>query len=85
MNETKELVVALQNLTMDNSNKILALNTAFISDDSDYLTDPNELNDNLNHDFDESNIDDSLENSDQGEIIFTNLKESIEQELNGQV
>ena len=79
--ETKELLVALQNLTMDNSNKILALNSVF-NNESTFL------DDNLENDFEEgteveteqdTSLDPDLNSS---EIMGTNLKELIEQEFN---
>lgn len=87
--ETKELVVALQNLTMDNSNKILAFNSIFNSDESEAFIDNDGLNDEFSEQliFDQSQsiVDDSIEEVDQNENdgrSFTNLKELIEQELN---
>jgi hypothetical protein len=83
--ETKELIVALQNLTMDNSNKILALNSVFTQDDGMFS------DNNLEHDFsnqdelvdDSDNLDLDLDLSSQ-EIVGTNLKELIEQEFNAE-
>lgn len=77
--ETKELVSALQNLTMDNSQKIMDLNALMGHTEDDE-------NDNLEHvveDIDE-NVDTNetteLENDDT-ELVGTDLKTLIEQEL----
>jgi hypothetical protein len=87
--ETKELVVALQNLTMDNSNKIIAFNSIFNSDASETFMDNSEVNDEFSEQlvFDQSQlvVDDSteeVEQTDNNGTSFTNLKELIEQELN---
>ena len=74
--ETKELVAALQNLTMDNSNKILALNSVFNADGNMFSED------GLEQDFSaEDTIVDDVELVSE-EIVGTNLKELIEQEFN---
>jgi hypothetical protein len=84
LNETKELLNALQNLTMDNSNKIMALNSVF-NNDSAFLDDA------LEQDFEISENETLLDNSlghslgpdlDNSEIMGSNLKELIEQEFN---
>jgi hypothetical protein len=75
LNETKELVTALQNLTMDNSNKILAMTGDFSGDDAMFLDNSN-LNSGLNLEVDENS------HFDNNEIVGTNLKELIEQEFN---
>lgn len=70
--ETKELVTALQNLTMDNSNKILAFTSIYgMENNADGLEDVLE-----EQELDISPADES------DEIIGTNLKELIEQEFN---
>jgi hypothetical protein len=78
--ETKELIVALQNLTMDNSNKILALNSVFTQDDNMFSQD------GLEQDFSaEDNLVEDLDPDSElvsEEIVGTNLKELIEQEFN---
>jgi len=81
LNETKELLAALQNLTMDNSTKILALNSVFNSDNNDMMFDQDQdLEQDLDQDL-EQDLDQSpdLETT---EIMGTNLKELIEQEFN---
>jgi hypothetical protein len=78
--ETKELLTALQNLTMDNSNKILAFSSIY------------GMNSNSEEMFLEDDADDAeeemLEESDfvaaSEEIVGTNLKELIEQEFNSE-
>lgn len=83
--ETKELIAALQNLTMDNNNKIIAFNSIFNSDGSESFIDNNGLNDQLVVDQSQLIVDDSIEEINQNEndgTSFTNLKELIEQELN---
>lgn len=76
LNETKELLVALQNLTMDNSNKILAFNS-----DNTFLDD--DLQQDFQQDFDTAENDISLDTDlNSTEIMGTNLKELIEQEFN---
>ena len=76
LTETKELLTALQNLTMDNSKKILDLS---IGSNVEY-EDTNDLND-----LNVTNLDE-LENSGfenlQDEIIGVDLKQMIESELN---
>lgn len=76
LTETKELLTALQNLTMDNSKKILDLS---IGSNVEY-EDTNDLND-----LNVTNLDE-LENSGfenlQDDIIGVDLKQMIESELN---
>jgi uncharacterized protein YoxC len=80
--ETKELITVLQNLTMDNSNKIVAMNSVFNADndnDNDaFLNESQEYdaNDLLGHNQNLSN--------DGNEMIGTNLKELIESEFNSE-
>jgi hypothetical protein len=76
LSETKELIAALQNLTMDNSTKILAFNSVFNSDGQNFL-DQDLLGQNLEEDLEED-----LEPNTTTEIMGTNLKELIEQEFN---
>jgi hypothetical protein len=87
--ETKELIFALQNLTMDNNNKIIAFNSIFNPDASEEFIDNTGLNDEFSDqnvlDQSQSVVDDSVEEndlSDNNGTSFTNLKELIEQELN---
>lgn len=84
LNETKELLTALQNLTMDNSNKILAFNSVF-NNDSTFLDDnlENEVEQDFQQDFDTVENDTSLDTElNSTEIMGTNLKDLIEQEFN---
>jgi hypothetical protein len=86
LTETKELVTALQNLTMDNSQKILDLT---MGDTGDYAGDYNETDmvafTNLQDGTEVGNFTDLQElqdDSEQNEIIGTDLKQLIESELN---
>ena len=84
LNETKELLTALQNLTMDNSNKILAFNSVF-NNDSTFLDDnlENDVEQEFQQDFDTVENDTPLDTDlNSTEIMGTNLKELIEQEFN---
>lgn len=78
--ETKELIAALQNLTMDNSNKILALNSVFTQDGNMFSED------GQGQEFSaEDELVDDLDAEAEllsEEIVGTNLKELIEQEFN---
>jgi hypothetical protein len=88
--ETKELVTTLQNLTMDNSTKILAFNSIFNSEGIDNTG--MFYGQGLEQDLDETADQDLEEELDHGsefdtalgssEIMGTNLKELIENELN---
>jgi hypothetical protein len=71
--ETKELLVALQNLTMDNSNRIMALNSIYGVEDENLIEE-----DLLCEEF----VEDVESYEKNGEIVGTNLKEMIEQEFN---
>lgn len=86
LSETKELVAALQNLTMDNNTKILAFNSVFNTDLNQEL-DPNFVDQEFDQDFDQGldpNFDQDLDlNSDQ-DLVGPNLKELIEQEFNAE-
>jgi hypothetical protein len=77
LSETKELIAALQNLTMDNSTKILAFNSVFNSDSQDLLD--QDLEEDLDQDLEQD-----LEPDTTTEIMGTNLKELIEQEFNSE-
>jgi hypothetical protein len=84
LNETKELLAALQNLTMDNSNKILAFNSVF-NNDSTFLDDnlENDVEQDFQQDFDTAENDTPLDTDlNSSEIMGTNLKDLIEQEFN---
>ena len=82
--ETKELVIVLQNLTMDNSNKILAFNSIYGMNDSSEqeqeLLEEELLEEELEEDLEEDF--EAFEASE--EIVGTNLKELIEQEFNSE-
>jgi len=86
LNETKELFTALQNLTMDNSNKIMAFNSIFTANGDETFIDNTGLEDGM--DFEnqqmEPDLASSLEDLDQGSFVGTNLKELIEQEFNAE-
>lgn len=86
LNETKELVVALQNLTMDNSNKIMAFNSIFSANGDDSFIDNTGLDENMNFEDPQLEPDSvsTLEDLDQGSFVGTNLKELIEQEFNAE-
>ena len=73
LSETKELIAALQNLTMDNSTKILAFNSVFNTDGLDQ-----DFNQELDPDLDDQEL---VQDLDQ-ELVGPNLKELIEQEFN---
>lgn len=80
--ETKELITALQNLTMDNSNKILAFSSIYNPDgsaDDMFLEADQEEGDQDFSDDADLNVEEASE-----EIVGTNLKELIEQEFNSE-
>ena len=84
MNETKDLLAALQTLSMDNSQKIFTMMSGGedINDNDDY-----NINDNINDgsiitDIDNNLNDDTDANIVDNEVIGTDLKGLIEQELN---
>lgn len=80
LSETKELIAALQNLTMDNSTKILAFNSVFNADGLDQDQDFNqELDPDLDDDLDQELVQDL-----DPELVGPNLKELIEQEFNAE-
>jgi hypothetical protein len=86
VNETKELLTALQNLTMDNSTKIMAFNSIFSTNGDEAFIDNNELEEGMsfeNQQLEPESVS-SLEDLDQGSFIGTNLKELIEQEFNAE-
>ena len=77
LSETKELLTALQNLTMDNSQKIMDLSVSM----------PDGFAFDSNQDFDETmtesvDVTDLNDDNEQNEIVGTNLKEMIESEIN---
>jgi hypothetical protein len=74
LTETKELLQALQTLTMDNSQKLMNMSFNLPEDFSD------EIYNQSTNDYDNEN-EVICDNSD-GEIIGTNLKELIEKEVN---
>jgi hypothetical protein len=79
--ETKELLTALQNLTMDNSNKIMAFSSIYNPEEM-FLEDGQEGQELLEEeqDFSEDLNEDIVSN----EIVGTNLKELIELEFNSE-
>ena len=80
--ETKELITALQNLTMDNSNKILAFSSIYNQDgntDDMFLEDGQEEGEQDFSGDSDLNVEEVSE-----EIVGTNLKELIEQEFNAE-
>ena len=81
LDETKELVITLQNITMDNSQKILTF--AFTNDDQLFSTEVED--DDVEEPVVESAISDSVSESESGvdsEVAELGLKELVEQELN---
>jgi hypothetical protein len=83
LSETKELVGALQNLTMDNSQKILDLSmgtTMEYADESDMIPFTS-LQDGIES-VNFTDLQDLHDDSEQNEIIGTDLKQLIESELN---
>jgi len=86
LTEKKELLTALQNLTMDNSQKILDLSLGNI----DYNGEYDESNTNLQEEINGldssqfSNLNDIhvIDDNDSNEIVGTDLKQLIESELN---
>ena len=81
--ETKELVAALQNLTMDNSQKILDLSMGATMEYTDEagMIPFSSLQDGLT-DGNFTNLQDLQDDSEQNEIVGTDLKQLIESELN---
>jgi hypothetical protein len=86
LNETKELVMALQNLTMDNSNKIMAFNSIFSANGDESFIDNTGLDEDMDIENQQLEPDamSTLEDLDQGGFVGTNLKELIEQEFNAE-
>jgi len=83
--ETKELLSALQNLTMDNSNKLLAFSSIYgISGSSDFLEDGQDGDQEFAEDADaDADLETDIALVSE-EIVGTNLKELIEQEFNSE-
>ena len=83
LTETKELVAALQNLTMDNSQKLLDLsmgmNMEYEGDFTSLQNDSNIIP--LEDEVDPNNFTDLQDNGDVDDIIGTDLKQLIESEL----
>jgi len=73
--DTKELVATLQNITMENSQKVLDLSMGT-------MTCIDELNDAEMSHMGVDNFSDLQDDSEQNEIIGTDLKQLIENELN---
>jgi hypothetical protein len=80
LTETKELLNALQNLTMDNTQKIMDLSTEGFG--SDYNQGFNET---LGATTNFTSLTDLNDDSEQNEIVGTNLKELIESEMNSSI
>ena len=82
IDDTKELVTVLQNLTMNNSQKIFELSSNNFENMDETLLDTEQL---VDADIDYSTLLKISElQNDTGDIIETNLKEMIENEMNGQ-
>jgi hypothetical protein len=86
VNETKELFTALQNLTMDNSNKIMAFNSIFTANGDEVYIDNTGLEESMGFENLQSEPDtvSTFEDLDQSGFVGTNLKELIEQEFNAE-
>jgi hypothetical protein len=87
LNETKELLAALQNLTMDNSQKILSFSfQTNVEFSENILEDPeqeeNPEQDTSAIDFGENAFNVEKDQIIDNEIVGTNLKELIENEIN---
>jgi len=83
LSETKELVMALQNLTMDNSQKILELSmgTTMEYNDESSMIPFTGLQDGMESgNF--TDLQDLQDDGEQNEIVGTDLKQLIESELN---
>jgi hypothetical protein len=80
LNETKELLNALQNLTMDNSQKIMEISVNMSETINDGTFDENMLDSITQQEL--SNLHE--DNDEQNEIIGNNLKEIIESEINAE-
>jgi hypothetical protein len=84
LTETKELLSALQNLTMDNSNKLLAFSSIYgMGNSSDFLEGEQE-GDQEFVEGDQEFSEDLNADIVSEEIMGTNLKELIEQEFNSE-
>ena len=82
IDDTKELVTVLQNLTMNNSQKIFELSSNNFENMDETLLDTEQL---VDADIDYSTLLKISElQNDTGDIIETNLKEMIENEINSQ-
>ena len=80
LSETKELLTALQNLTMDNTQKIMDISSNM----------PEGFTFDVAQNFDETTVDftqltDLNDDSEENEIVGTNLKELIESEINAAI
>lgn len=93
LNEAKELLQALQNLTMDNSQKLMTISMGMDADltgefepdlNDEMLENVGDASDydNLVNASDFTNIEDLNEKNDKGEIVTGNLKKMIENEIN---
>jgi len=83
LTETKELLTALQNLTMDNSQKLLELSNV---DNTNYeiFRDENNINNftSLDENINDETLKEFQDDVEQNDIIDTDLKQLIESELN---
>lgn len=81
-NDSKELVSALQNLTMDNSQKILDLNTLMGQDNLEHDGQFLDENEEQEEQEEQQDTEDNIElEVDEKELVGTDLKNLIEQEL----
>lgn len=81
LNETKELLAALQNLTMDNNQKIMNMSLNMDQDDMEYDNQSNELYESM----DITDLPSDKLDLGDNEIVGTNLKELIESEINAEM
>jgi hypothetical protein len=84
LTETKELITVLQNLTMDNSNKIMAMNSVFNADNDNDNDNDAFLNESQEYDANDLLGHNQNFSNDGNEIVGTNLKELIESEFNSE-
>ena len=91
LTETRELMSALQNLTMDNTQKIMELSSGDLQNiDGQFEETEQLIEGDIDHNTlightDLSQIQDFQEDSGADEIVGTNLKELIESEINADI
>jgi hypothetical protein len=89
LSETKDLLLILQNLTMDNNQKILSLSMGanFDTDfDTNNFTNLEDLQDGLQQDIHhDSDSENEYENDNENKLVGTNLKQLIESEINADI